>query len=264
MAAADGAGPESASDEAPGLLASGEPAFALLTLSAGWRDTTRRNALPNVTTLVPVTADSSIHAVRDTGGLWRGLPGKCHLDSAILRAPLGGVVRGDGSRRAEPPRRDQVRLHALRDQILHHRFGTLVRQHLVRRDALPLQRRPDWGVVGIAVHHDLRLLKRRQSRGQLGDDLLPLRGHLPGARLEQQVAVDGVLDGGLQPGDLHLVGGKLLLRGGYFRGTLRRLSRRRLLKLLILPLQIVILSQQIVVLSPQTVVFDLQLVVCVL
>ena len=60
-------------------------------------------------------------------------------DSAILRAPLGGVVRGDGLRRAKTPRRDHVRLRALRDQILHHCFGTLLRQHLVRGDALPLQ-----------------------------------------------------------------------------------------------------------------------------
>ena len=36
----------STSDEAPGLLASGEPAFALLTLSAGWKDTTCATRCP--------------------------------------------------------------------------------------------------------------------------------------------------------------------------------------------------------------------------
>jgi hypothetical protein len=46
----------STSDEAPGLLASGAPAFALIACSAGWRDTTRHNALPDVTTMAPVTA----------------------------------------------------------------------------------------------------------------------------------------------------------------------------------------------------------------
>ena len=55
--------------EAPGLLAYGEPAFALIACSAGWRDTTRRNALPDVTTIVLVTACESLHDVRDTGGL---------------------------------------------------------------------------------------------------------------------------------------------------------------------------------------------------
>jgi hypothetical protein len=59
----------STSDEAPGLLAYGEPAVALIEVSAGWRDTTRRNALPDLTTIVLVTACESLHDVRDTGGL---------------------------------------------------------------------------------------------------------------------------------------------------------------------------------------------------
>ena len=124
--------------EAPGLLAYGEPAFALIACIRRLEGHDPAPRVPDVTTMVPVTADSSIHDVRDTGGLWRGLPGQGHLDAAILRAPLGGGVRGDGLRLAQPPRRDHVRLHALRDQILHHRFGTLLRQHLVRGDALPL------------------------------------------------------------------------------------------------------------------------------
>ena len=53
----------------PGLLTSGEPAFALIACSAGWRDTTRRNALPDLTTIVLVTTCESLHDVRDTGGL---------------------------------------------------------------------------------------------------------------------------------------------------------------------------------------------------
>jgi hypothetical protein len=55
--------------EAPGLLAYGEPAVTLIEVSAGWRGTTLRNALPNLTTIAPVTAYESLHDVRDTGGL---------------------------------------------------------------------------------------------------------------------------------------------------------------------------------------------------
>ena len=232
---------------APGVRASGAPACERSARAAGGRDTP-----PG-----PVTADARIHDVSETGGLGRGWPGQGHLDAAILRAPLGRFVRGDGIRLAVPPRRDHVRLHAVRDEILHHLFGTLLRQHLVRGDALPLQRLPDGGVIRIAVHHELRLLKRRQLRDQLGDDLLPLRGHLPGARPEQQVAVDGVLDGVLQPADVHLAGINLLFQGGHFRGTLRRLGRRRLLQLLILALQSVVLALQLGVFALQIVVFAL-------
>src|SRR5262245_20003981 len=103
----------STSDEAPGLLTYGEPAFALIVCSAGWRDTILRNAFSAVTTIAPVTAGSRTPDVRDTGGLGRGLPGQGHFDAAILRAPLGGVVLGDGLRLAEPPRRNHVRLHVL-------------------------------------------------------------------------------------------------------------------------------------------------------
>ena len=56
-------------DEAPGLLAYGAPAFALIACSAGWRDTTRRNAWPDLPTSGLVTACESLHDVRDTGGL---------------------------------------------------------------------------------------------------------------------------------------------------------------------------------------------------
>jgi hypothetical protein len=44
------------------------------------------------------------------------------------------------------------------------------------------------------------------------DDLLALRPHLPASRREQQVAVDRVFDRSLQPADLLLVGGNLLLK----------------------------------------------------
>jgi hypothetical protein len=107
----------------------------------------------------------------------------------------------------------------------------------------------------MAIHHDLRLLKRCQARGQLADDLLPLLGHLPGARLEHQVTVDGILDGVLQPADVHLVGRQLPPQGSNFRGTLRRLGRRRLLQLLILPLQRGVLALQLGVLTLQLGVF---------
>jgi hypothetical protein len=56
------------------------------------------------------------------------------------------------------------------------------------------------------------LLGRCQLLRQVGDDLLPPRPHLPASRREQQVAIDGVLDRPLQPADLLLRGGKLLLR----------------------------------------------------
>ena len=56
-------------DEAPGLCVYGAPTCALIALSAGGRDTTLRHALPAVTTMVPVTADSSLHDGNDTRGL---------------------------------------------------------------------------------------------------------------------------------------------------------------------------------------------------
>ena len=61
----------------------------------------------------------------------------------------------------------QLRLHALRDHIVHHGIGTLFRQNLVRSDALILQGRTDWSIVGIAVHHEPLLLLRRQFRATL-------------------------------------------------------------------------------------------------
>ena len=47
----------------------GEPAVALIEVSAGWRNTTLRNALPDLPTIVLVTAYESLHDVRDTGEL---------------------------------------------------------------------------------------------------------------------------------------------------------------------------------------------------
>jgi hypothetical protein len=64
-----GQGMPSTRAEAPGLRAYGEPVFTLIACSAGWRDTTRRNALPDVPTIGLVTACESLHDVRDTGGL---------------------------------------------------------------------------------------------------------------------------------------------------------------------------------------------------
>ena len=46
-------------DEAAGLRVAGAPACERIAFAAGWRDTT----------IGPVTADSSRHDVRDTGGL---------------------------------------------------------------------------------------------------------------------------------------------------------------------------------------------------
>ena len=109
-------GMPSTRDEASGLRTSAAPAGKRIACAVGWRDTT----------LGPVTADARIHDVRETAGLGRGLSGQGDLDAAILRAPLGRVVRGDGLRLAQPPRRDQVRLHAVRDEIRHHGFGPLL------------------------------------------------------------------------------------------------------------------------------------------
>ena len=47
---------------------------------------------------------------------------------------------------------------------------------------------------------------------QVCDDLLALRAHLPASRRKQLVAVDGGLDSPLQPANLLLVGGELLLK----------------------------------------------------
>jgi hypothetical protein len=54
--------------------------------------------------------------------------------------------------------------------------------------------------------------------------LLTLRAHLPASRRKQQVTVDRVLDRSLQPANLLLVGGHLLL------------------KLLVLPLKFVVVA----------------------
>jgi hypothetical protein len=54
----------STSDEAPGLLAYGEPAVELIALSAGWRDTILRNAMPDLTTIANL-AKASFPLVRN-------------------------------------------------------------------------------------------------------------------------------------------------------------------------------------------------------
>src|SRR5271169_3145347 len=84
------------------------------------------------------------------------------LDPPVLCPPLRGIVRGNWVRVAKPPRRDKVRIQALRDQILHDGVGALLRQNLVRGDALALQFRTDRGVIRIAGHQDFVLLCRRQ------------------------------------------------------------------------------------------------------
>src|SRR4029450_12741498 len=107
--------------------------------------------------------------------------GERHLDAAVLRAALGRAVRGNRITLTESLCTDKLRLHALRDHILHHGFGTLFRQHLVRSNALLLQAWTDGSIVGIAVHHKLILLLRRQFFRQLGDDVLPSIRNLPAA-----------------------------------------------------------------------------------
>src|SRR5262245_13544877 len=109
-------GMPSTREAAPGVRASGAPACDRSARAAGGRDTP----------LGPVTADASIHDVSETGGLGRGWSGQGHLNAAILRAPLGRAVRGDRIRLAVPLRRDHVRLHAVRGEIRHHGFGTLL------------------------------------------------------------------------------------------------------------------------------------------
>ena len=86
---------------------------------------------------------------------------------------------------------------------------------------------------------------------------MPLLGHFRGARPEQQVAIDGVLDGVLQPADVHLAGVYLFFQGGYIGGTFRRLGRRRLLQLGIFTLQLGVLALQTIVFALQLVVFAL-------
>ena len=109
-------GMPSTRDEASGLRTSAAPAGKRIACAVGWRDTT----------LGPVTADARIHDVRETAGLGRGLSGQGDLDAAILRAPLGRAVRGDGIRLAVPLRRDHVRLHTVCGEIRHHGFGSLL------------------------------------------------------------------------------------------------------------------------------------------
>ena len=87
---------------------------------------------------------------------------KRQLDTTILCAALCCVVRSNRICFAKSLRRDEVRLHALREQELHHVFSTFLRQDSLEVIPLPLQRRTDRGIVGIAAHQDLVLLRRRQ------------------------------------------------------------------------------------------------------
>src|SRR3974377_1045286 len=75
------------------------------------------------------------------------------------------------------------------------------------------------------------LLRRRQLRRHISDNLLPPLAHLPATRREQQIAVDGVLDRSLKPADLRLIG-----------SNLRRQRRVLLLSLLILRLELVVFA----------------------
>ena len=134
------------------------------------------------------------------------------FDAPVLCPTLRGIV---GSRRvcvAEPLRSDEIGLHALRNQILLHGISTLLRQFQVRGDTLPPNCRADRGIIGVTAHHEVVLLRRCQLLCKVGDDLLPLRTHLPASRRKQQVAVDRVLDRSLQSADLLLVGGNLRLK----------------------------------------------------
>src|SRR5262249_12459312 len=56
--------------------------------------------------------------------------GERYLDAAVLGAALRGVVRCNRIGLAEAPCTDKLRLHALRDHILHHGIGALFRQYL--------------------------------------------------------------------------------------------------------------------------------------
>jgi hypothetical protein len=56
---------------------------------------------------------------------------KRHFDTAILRAALCRVVRGDRVCVAEPLCRDEVGLDTLREQECHHIFGAFLREDLV-------------------------------------------------------------------------------------------------------------------------------------
>lgn len=98
-------------EAAPGPVRVGAPVGALRT--AGTRDQTQHHVWPAGMPQGTVTAAARLHTVSKIGGLARGWLGQGHLNAAILRAPLGGGVRGEGLRRAQSPRRDQVRLHAL-------------------------------------------------------------------------------------------------------------------------------------------------------
>ena len=134
LAAAEGAGPDGSYVSGDALDACGGPRRAR-GWGTGWGAERLRRRLEGYAPtprVAPWDDPWTRHGgrtypdVSETGGLGRGLSGQGDLDAAILRAPLGGVVRGDGIRLAQPPRRDQVRLHAVRDEIRHHGFGPLL------------------------------------------------------------------------------------------------------------------------------------------
>src|SRR5262245_38049040 len=173
-------------------------------------------------------------------GLLAGSATQRQFHAPVLCSTLGRGVRGDRVRVAVPMRRDKIGLHALRDQKLHHIVRALLRQFLIRGDALLLQRRADRGVIGIAVDEELILLRGRELHCKLCDDLLSRLLHLPAARREQQVTVDGILDRPLQPADLCLLGGHLL-----------RLRGHLLVELLVLLVKLLVFGLERVVFAPR-------------
>jgi hypothetical protein len=71
--------------------------------------------------------------------------------------------------------RNQVRVHALRLQVLHDPIGAPRQQIQAGRDAHALQIPPGWHFVDVAVHHDLDVLQTLPSRRQ------PPSGYRPSA-----------------------------------------------------------------------------------
>jgi hypothetical protein len=67
-------------------------------------------------------------------------PSSTGAATAILRAALRAVVRGDQIPAAETARRDEIRIHALQDQKLHHGFRTLSMSCVTANMMLRLER----------------------------------------------------------------------------------------------------------------------------
>lgn len=108
-----------------------------------------------------------------------GLAGYDHIHTAVLLAPVGGVIRGDGIVRTETLGIHGTGRHALRDQVLANCVGPLLRELLVEIQGA--------GVVGISIDFDLDVGIGDQDSSHLGQALAGVGGQIGAVESEENV-----------------------------------------------------------------------------